>query len=80
MNVRNQQRNRINLHQLAQVASGATQAMAHAITKGVATTRTRSVVSLVELTRGVLVGFVVAETTPNQNTPRFTLRDAGELV
>jgi len=26
------------------------------------------------------VGFVVAETTPNQNTPRFTLRDAGELV
>ena len=48
--------------------------------RGVATTATRSVVSLAELTRGVLVGFVVAETTPNQNTPRFTLRDAGELV
>ena len=43
---------------MPQVASGSTQALAHAITRGVATTRTRSVVSLVERTRGVPVGFV----------------------
>ena len=39
--------------------SGSTQVLAHAITRGVATTRTRSVVSLVERMRARRVGYVV---------------------
>jgi hypothetical protein len=45
-------------HLMPQVSSGSTQVLAHAITKGVATTRTQSAVSRVELTRGGRVGFV----------------------
>ena len=45
-------------HQLAQIATDSTQALARATTRGVATTATRSVVCRVELTRGVLVGSV----------------------
>jgi hypothetical protein len=45
---------------MPQVASGSTQALAHDIMRGVATTRTRSVVSRVELTREERVGSVAA--------------------
>lgn len=65
---------------MPQVASGSIQALAHAITKGVATTRTRGVVSRVELRRGEPVGFVGVETIYTKKYWRYTLYWVSGLV